>query len=422
MAYGIDYYNSIDFIIIIWYYISKLAESEGITNMNRLKELSKYIGLFIFAVAVIAVYKTFDNIGYILGYGAYILSVLSPFFIGFVIAYVLLQPCRFIEKLLAKSPHPFLVRHRRAIAAAAIYIIFFAVIILALVAIIPSIISSLTDFYNQLPTLVGDFVNWFNSLNLGITLGDDTIQKIFENEYFSVQKLMTYFSFDNVNRYAQGVITVGSNVFKAFMGIIISVYILIDRTNLKASAIRLSRSLISPKPRAFLARYARMVNEFANKYIYCMLVDAIIIFIASFIILSVEGVKYAPLLALMTGLFNLIPYFGAIIATAITGVITGFTGSLTLAIISVISLIVLQQLDSNFIQPKLLSGSLQIKPFWVIFGALLGSGLFGILGFFLAIPLTALCRNMLIDFMQYRENKTEEQSSAEPAKTADKNK
>ncbi len=272
-----------------------------------------------------------------------------------------------------------------AIAAAAIYIIFFAVVILALVAIIPSIISSLTDFYNQLPTLVGDFVNWFNSLNLGITLGDDTIQKIFENEYFSVQKLMTYFSFDNVNRYAQGVMTVGSNVFKAFMGIIISVYILIDRTNLKASAIRLSRSLISPKPRAFLARYARMINEFANKYIYCMLVDAIIIFIASFIILSVEGVKYAPLLAL-------------------------------------ISLIVLQQLDSNFIQPKLLSGSLQIKPFWVIFGALLGSGLFGILGFFLAIPLTALCRNMLIDFMQYRENKTEEQSSAEPAKTADKNK
>lgn len=376
--------------------------------MNRLKELSKYIGLFIFAVAVIAVYKTFDNIGYILGYGAYILKVLSPFFIGFVIAYILLQPCRFIEKLLAKSSHLFLVKHRRAIAAAAIYIVFFAAIILALVAIVPAIISSLTDFYNQLPTLIGDFVKWFNSLNLGITLGDDTIQKVFENEYFSVQKLITYFSFDNVNKYAQGVITVGSNLFRSFMGIIISVYILIDRTNLKASALRLTRSVINPKARTFLARYVRMINDFANKYIYCMLVDAIIIFIASFIILSIEGVKYAPLLALMTGLFNLIPYFGAIVATAATGIITVFTGSLTLAIVAVVSLIILQQLDANFIQPRLLSGSLQIKPFWVIFGALLGSGLFGVLGFFLAIPLTALCRNMIIDFLEYRENKVSE--------------
>ncbi len=374
--------------------------------MERLKELSKYIGLFIFAVAVIAVYKTFDNIGHILDYFAYILKVLSPFFIGFVIAYILLQPCRFIEKLLAKSNHPFLVKHRRALAAAAIYVIFFAAIILALVAIVPAIISSLTDFYNQLPSLINDFVHWFNSLNLGITLGDDTIQKIFENEYFSVQKLITYFNFDNVNKYAQGVITVGSNVFKSFMGIIISVYVLIDRTNLKTSAIRLSRSLINPKARSFLARYVRMINDFANKYIYCMLVDAIIIFIASFIILSIEGVKYAPLLALMTGLFNLIPYFGAITATIIAGVITVFTGSLTLAIIAVVSMIVLQQLDANFIQPRLLSGSLQIKPFWVIFGALLGSGLFGILGFFLAIPFMALFRNMIIDFMEYRENKT----------------
>lgn len=136
-----------------------------------------------------------------------------------------------------------------------------------------------------------------------------------------------------------------------------------------------------------------------------MLVDAIIIFIASFIILSVEGVKYAPLLALMLGAFNLIPYFGAITATVLTGVITVFTGSLTLAIVAVVSMIILQQLDSNLIQPKLLSGSLQIKPFWVIFGILLGGGLFGVVGIFLAVPITALCRSILIDIMDYQDTK-----------------
>lgn len=58
---------------------------------------------------------------------------------------------------------------------------------------------------------------------------------------------------------------------------------------------------LDEKTRNFLVKYLSRINEFANKYIYCMLVDAIIIFIASFIILSVEGVKYAPLLALMLG-------------------------------------------------------------------------------------------------------------------------
>lgn len=155
-------------------------------------------------------------------------------------------------------------------------------------------------------------------------------------------------------------------------------------------------------------RYLRLINEFANKYIYCMIIDAVIVFIASFIVLSIEGVKYAPMLALLMGLLNVVPYFGAIIATATTGIITVFTGSLTLAIVAVISMIVLQQLDANLLQPRLLSGSLEIKPFWVIFGILLGSNLFGILGFFLAVPLTALIKSMLIDFMEHREAKKAE--------------
>ena len=68
-------------------------------------------------------------------------------------------------------------------------------------------------------------------------------------------------------------------------------------------------------------------------------------------------------------------------------------------------LIVLQQIDANFIQPKLLSGSLKIKPFWVILGILLGGGLFGILGIFLAVPIFALLRIILLDILETWEKK-----------------
>ncbi len=369
------------------------------------KELSKYLGMFIFAVAVIAVYKTFDNIDKIFGWFGYLISLLKPFIIGFVIAYVLVVPCRFIERMLLKRSSGFLAKHRRAIAVAAIYILFLLGIVLALVAIIPALISSLVEFYNNLPSLIEDFVNWFNSLKLDVSIGEDTLRQLFDNEFFSVQKIMTYMNFDNMNRYAQGVISAGSGLFSVFMGIIISVYTLLDRANLKQTLNRLFRLIFRDKSRGFVLKYMSRINEYANKYIYCMLVDALIIFIVSFIILSVEGVKYAPLLALMTGLFNLIPYFGAITATVLTCIITVFTGSLTQAVIALVSLIVLQQLDANFIQPKLYSGSLQVKPFWVIMGILLGGGLFGFVGFFLAVPITALCRSIFIDIVNYQESK-----------------
>ena len=273
-------------------------------------------------------------------------------------------------------------------------------------AIVPALVSNLIEFANNMPALMADFANWFNGLNLGVTFDDDTIRQLLNNEIFSIERIMTYLNFDNVNKYARGVISAGSGLFNIFMGIVISIYILIDRASLRNTAEVLFEMTVKEKSRVVITKYLSRINEFAHKYIYCMLVDAIIIFVASFIILSVEGVTYAPLFAMMLGLFNLIPYFGAITATVLTSLITMFTGSITQAVVALISMIVLQQLDANFIQPRLLSGSLKIKPFWVIFGILLGGGLFGIVGIFLAVPITALCRSIIIDIAKSKTTPT----------------
>ena len=119
--------------------------------------------------------------------------------------------------------------------------------------------------------------------------------------------------------------------------------------------------------------------------------------------MSIIGVSYAPLFALIVGLFNLIPYFGAIVATVVTGVITVFTGSFTQAIITVITLIVIQQLDANLIQPRLFADSLQVKPLYVILGITVGGGLFGMAGIFFAVPIIALIRSIILELMERRE-------------------
>lgn len=369
-----------------------------------LKELKKYIGLLLVGIALIAVYKTFDNFGILLDWGRNILSLLTPFFIGFGIAYVLFIPCRKIEVLCQKTKIAFLNKHRRSLAIASIYLIFLAVVTLMMFAIIPALIESISELIDQLPSLIQGFFNWINSFGI-YEFGSGSLETFLNKNLLSVDKLLNGFTFDNVNRYAKGVMNFGTALFNAFMGVIISIYILVDRHNMKKICNRIIQSYISEEHRSFLGQYVRKINEFIHLYISCQLLDAVIIFILSFIALAILQTKYALLLALIVGTFNLIPYFGAITATILAGLVTAFTNSFTAGLIVVAVLIVLQQLDANFIQPKLLSGSLNVRPFWVIFGIILGGGLFGFLGIFLAVPIIALLRIIALDILENREQK-----------------
>lgn len=378
------------------------------------KELKKYIGLFLLAVAIIVVYKTFDNFSVIIDWIRTVLHLLTPFVIGFCIAYVLFIPCRKIEELLQKTKLHFCIKYRRGIAVAGIYLVFLAAIALLLTAIIPAVVRSISEFIEQFPSIVESVIQWINSLDI-INLEDLSIQKIFDNNLLSLQKIIDSIDFNNMNKYARGVMSFGTGIFNVFMGLIISVYILLDRKSLRESFTKITTLFIPQKRRAFLGRYLRTIDEFIRKYISCQLVDAGIVFLISFVILSIIRVKYAPLLALLIGAFNLIPYFGAVTATAFAAILTMFTGSFTQGIIVAVSQIALQQLDANFIQPKLLAGSLQLKPFWVIFGILLGGGLFGIFGIFLAVPIVALLRSILLDIFELKERKLKEKAASEHA-------
>ncbi len=368
------------------------------------KEFQKYFGLFMVGAILIVVYKTFDSFDKIWDWINWFNAVLSPLVIGTFIAYILSIPCRKIEQLLIKTNIDFLREHRRGIAVAVIYLLFIAVIALAIVTLLPAMLTSLREFMEQLPSLIHGFVSWFNSLGFYI-IDQTSIQKLLQSDLFSLDILLGNFSFDNVNRYAKGVIDFGSSLFDIFICLILSVYLLLDRSNLKKSSLRILNAFVPEKHYRVLAHYGNKINEFITLYISCQLVDAIIVFLLSLIALATMRVNYASLLALLVGAFNLIPYFGAIVATILAGLITFFTKSFTAALIVVAILIVIQQLDANFIQPKLLSGTLNIHPVWVIVGVILGGAMFGVLGIFLAVPVFALLRIIILDILEHRESK-----------------
>ena len=123
------------------------------------------------------------------------------------------------------------------------------------------------------------------------------------------------------------------------------------------------------------------------------------------IAMTIMKVKYAPLLGFFIGLFNMIPYIGAIIAVGISAIITLITGGLGNAIWMLIVVIILQQIDANIINPKIVGQSLKVSPLLVLFSVTVGGAYFGILGMFLAVPASAVVKILVEDFIEYKNRK-----------------
>ena len=153
-----------------------------------------------------------------------------------------------------------------------------------------------------------------------------------------------------------------------------------------------------------IGEYINRTNQIFFKFISGQLIDAVVVGILVTIAMSIIGVRYSILLGFMIGLFNIIPYFGAIIAVAISVLITIITGGLSQALIMAIVVIILQQIDSNIINPKIIGNSLEISPLLVIFAVTVGGAYFGVLGMFLAVPVAAVLKIAVNDWIEYKNN------------------
>lgn len=130
------------------------------------------------------------------------------------------------------------------------------------------------------------------------------------------------------------------------------------------------------------------------------MIDAAIISGLSLLILSALRVRYVPTLSLVLGIFNLVPYFGSVCATAISVIVTMITSGVSKGITVGVSLLILQQLDGNIIHPHIVKETLSLKPFWVLAGVFVGGGFFGIWGIVLSVPFIALGKYILCDIIK----------------------
>ena len=368
---------------------------------NNKKKVTKWLYWFLFAVAIILVYKTLDNFTAIGNWIKNFLHALMPFIIGLLIAYLFYIPCRKIESVYRKSKKvKFISKRARGLSILTVYLIAVLILVIAINYLLPIISSSIID-------LVSNIQGYYNSLMTNIDgLPEDSI---FRNEIFldiidSIKNidLKQFFNMNRLAEYAQGVINVAGGIFDFFVAIIVSVYLLLQRKEILEFIKKLGKTLFKEKTYRNFGKYFDRTNNIFFNFLAGQLLDGIVIGIISSIAMSILGVKYAILLGFMIGIFNLIPYFGAIIAVIIAALITLLTGGFWQALIMVIIVTILQQIDANIINPKILGDKLKISPLLVIFAVSLGGTYFGVWGMFLSVPIAAVIKVLITDYIEYK--------------------
>lgn len=376
--------------------------------MKEKRNWTKWIYWFTFAVAVIFVYKTLDNFNDISEWVGKLISILMPFLMGILIAYLFYIPCRQIERLYKKAKPKLISKRARGLSVITVYIIAILILVIVINILIPALSKSVMDLANNLPGYYQSAINFVNDMPEDTIIKKESVQEIISN----LQKIdiTTIMSLENISDYINGVIGVASSIFNVFVSLIMSVYILLERGEILKFIKRLARAVFKKETCKALDNYFIKANNIFFKFISSQVIDAIVVGIIVSIAMWILGVKYWVLLGFMIGLFNIIPYFGAIIAVAIATLITVFTGGFTKALWMLIVVVILQQLDANIINPKIIGNALKLSPILVIFSVTVFGAYFGVLGMFLAVPIIAIIKILVNDFIEFRIKKKEKVS------------
>lgn len=369
--------------------------------MKQRRVWTKWFYWFTFALAVIIVYKILDNFTGIKNWVSNLFNVLMPFILGIILAYVLYSPARGLENLFKKfKKAKFIQKRARGISVIIVYVVAILVLVVVMNYLVPIISSSIIDFVNHFQDYYNIVVTKINELPSDSVLKSEPVTNAVSQ--IGNVDISQYLNVEKITQYAQGAFSVARGIFKFFVAIIVSLYILLERGEILNFLRKLANAVFEENTCKKVAKYFNRTNEIFLRFLASQLLDAIVVGILTSIALSIMGVKYAVLLGVLIGVFNMIPYFGAIMAVIIAGLVTLITGGFSQTLWMLVITTILQQIDANIINPKIVGDSLKISPLLVIFAVTIGGAYFGVLGMFLAVPVAAILKLLIGDYIELK--------------------
>lgn len=356
----------------------KKSKELDVENLNDVIILSKKVLRVLFTISIIALVvlslnllkslKIFEII-------KQLLIVISPVFIGIIIAWLFDPVVKFLQS--KKMP--------RVLACILVYIAFLGILSLLLFLMVPSFVSQIKDFVGTIPSILVEakkFVSTtLNSFSTGIDIDLSSLKgQIFSSLELLGTKLTTNLP-NTLLGVGKGIISGGMNVI---LGLMIGFYMLYDFD-------KINKHLMNVLPKKWHEDFndlSSRINHSLREYVTGVFTVMMLVFISQGICLTLVGLKAPLIFAFFCAITDIIPYFGPYIG-AIPAVLVGFTISPFTGICCIISIVIVQLLENNFYQPLIMGHAMKLHPVTIMLGLLIFQHFFGIIGMIVATPVIA---------------------------------
>ena len=368
---------------------------------------SKYNTISVYALIVICCsiifYFVASQIGSFSEKISILIGILYPFIIGFAIAYLLNFILKFYEHNIldnVQGSSKLKKGHKRSISLILTYLTAAGIFYLFVHFIVPQLIDSIMGLVNDVPMYVDNATKFFNDVMKETNLSPEYTALIQEqmNRYINI---IMDFAKEVIPVVGNTLKMIASSIWNIVLGIIISVYLLIDKEYFFAINRKITCALFSDKMASRIFELTHRTNEIFGKFLSGKIIDSAIIGVLSFVVFSIFKIPYTLLISVIIGVTNIIPFFGPFIGAIPSFIIILFV-SPTKALIFLILIFIIQQIDGNIIGPKILGDSIGISAFWILFAILVAGEFMGLVGMIIGVPVFAIIYSVIKEDVEYK--------------------
>lgn len=327
-----------------------------------------------------------------------LLSVISPFFIGFIIAW-LLNPV--VNKLSDKGM-------RRGWAAALVYLVLAVIIYLFCLAIIPALVDQINDMAKLVPDLLVNIKELVNDIFYKLSEATNIDMSSVKLEFI---KYLENFSLNLTTDLPSKLVSVVqgliSGVGKFLIAVVIGFYLLLNFNNVN----KLILSIIPKKYKSDAEKLTSNISDVLFGFVNGTFIDSMVLLVINIIGFSLIGLNAPVLFAVFCVITNIIPYIGPYIG-GIPAILVGFTQSPLIGTLTLIFIIAAQSIEGNFLHPIIMGKKMDLHPVTIVISLLIFEHFFGIMGMVVATPIVAVIKVIYVfldekfDFFGYSKEKS----------------
>lgn len=388
--------------------------------MDRFKNLMKkpWTGYAAALCVAVVLYELLEHIVAVKTAVGAVWTFLSPIVIGVAVAYLFDPVSEFFKKKLLKKMKKESARHIWGVILTIICVVL--ILALLLVALIPSVVKSITKLISNWDSYMSklkDILGWADDFakkhNLNVDLSN--VHSLLDN---AVEKLFNVVK-DNLKNILSTVGSIGSGISNFAIGIVFGFCFLAAKKTLLDMLAKIRSALMKKERIEKNNQLLERCHRVFIRYVGATLLDALIVGVATLIFTLIAQMPYAPLIAAVVAITNIIPTFGPMIGAAI-GIFFLILESPVKALIFFIFICILQSADGMIIKTKLFKGSLGIPGVWTMVLIILGGKVAGMLGILLAIPAAAIFVILYQETILPKLKKREDKINAIPSEAATK--